>query len=1492
MTSRGNESRGICEYEQHECNPQYNNDGSIYYPKECYDTDFTFCPAGFYYNDRVDDCVPGDYVDCGPGYFYDYGRDRCEAEHFCGDEEYWDEGRQMCVDAFLTCPAFDPIPCPPGYYNEPTQNSDGCWLPGECVRETVQCPNRPFSCPFGTYRDSFVDQHGCEQFSECLPAVCPQVYPRFCEPGEVPVQPDPNEPCGQVSCIEQFVCAEYYYEECPVGQHREFYKDPSGCGIPGDCVDDEDGERDYCGDNQCNNGETALTCPSDCTVTAACKTNVYNAFSGSQKCNYNACPSGCLFDGVGCPFDCIQDASECGDNSCDPGESFDSCPADCGEDELTCPSNVYNGYSTTAKCDYSWCASGCDFSADGCPLGCTYVAGGCGSIATEDSCSSSPDCEWYSYDGGAYCQPRTSFCGNDYCEAGETSESCPADCEYDNTRCESAELCYSESSCYQAGWFWCSGKCTDDSSECNYSYCGDGQCNAYESQANCPSDCGYGEWCRASIYNGNSFSTECNYAYCQQGCSYDASGCPSGCQISGDTCSGYVTDQLCNQQPSCEWYHSYSGASYCQDKTYGGYCGDGQCGENENGFSCPIDCGYNVSCSPTIYNGNSNTNDCNFGNCPNGCDYDGQGCPYSCSADVGGCGSYQSDELCSAAAECAWFESPTGYGSYCYYQSTGGFCGDQICNSQESFNSCPSDCEACTEASGCTSASECESIGAFWCDGACKSTALECSCGNNTCDANENESICPADCAVPVSCGNLICDSGESSVTCPSDCQILTTTCPATVYNAFGSNNACDPGYCSFGCSYDGSGCPVGCQTSSTTTYCGNYTCDPGESQSNCPIDCGSVLTCPSTQYNGYTEFFGCDYSFCPNGCLTDDKGCPSGCRVDDFVYCTDYVSHDACEQDLNCDWYTSGSGLSYCSVSSYSGGNCPSTRYNNYSQGYSCNYGLCPSGCDFDGSGCPVGCYGSHSGCDNDGICDPNESSFSCPADCSGYTQCESTIYNNYTNSGSCNFNNCPSGCNFGSDGCPFECTSYGTPAATCSTLYTEADCTSQGCDWHTDSYGAYYCYESGPDGPFCADHSTVDACRGQWGCIWDAASSDCYYPDDSSDVYCGNNVCDGGESPSSCPGDCPYYVSDCSATDGWACTSSQACTAVNWYWCEGACYNVECNDNPLGCDNDGYCELQYGENYENCPNDCQAGSCDRNNGLAHYCLSPGDCGDQGYSWCYTNSRCYWSSSECPGANYCGDSICDADESAASCPTDCNDTSGPSNCGDYSSEPSCTAVTNCYWSTYSSGSYCYYSESGPASEDTGVCDTDHMWNCTENECVSIGYFWCSGGCSSYNWCGESNSGSSYCGDYVCDANENSSNCEYDCGASGTTCSESYSYCYTESECTGSGFTWCSNWCMSAGSTCPSDSGSSYPTCPDNGYNYGGGSGGCNYDTCPSGCNYDSSGCPSSCISSASILSGESTLAYEDLNAWQRFALNTELVMSKFVSWAKASVGF
>lgn len=72
--------------------------------------------------------------------------------------------------------------------------------------------------------------------------------------------------------------------------------------------------------------------------------------------------------------------------------------------------------------------------------------------------------------------------------------------------------------------------------------------------------------------------------------------------------------------------------------------------------------------------------------------------------------------------------------------ATGPSCGDATCNGAETCSTCPADCGSCS------------------------------TCGNGTCGSGESCSSCPADCGACASCGDGTCNGTETCSTCAADC--------------------------------------------------------------------------------------------------------------------------------------------------------------------------------------------------------------------------------------------------------------------------------------------------------------------------------------------------------------------------------------------------------------------------------------------------------------------------------------------------------------------------------------------------------------------------------------------------------------------------------------------------------------------------------------------------------------------------------------------------
>jgi hypothetical protein len=118
---------------------------------------------------------------------------------------------------------------------------------------------------------------------------------------------------------------------------------------------------------------------------------------------------------------------------------------------------------SVAKQALSTCTSDCDPPIyDGNPVSC----------ATPDFCMSDAngvDCRYFNYSIHISCQPN--LCGNDICDAGETFESCPADCTCGNGTCDDGEIAHT-----------CPTECRP--------VCGDGYCDSNETPQSCWADCG------------------------------------------------------------------------------------------------------------------------------------------------------------------------------------------------------------------------------------------------------------------------------------------------------------------------------------------------------------------------------------------------------------------------------------------------------------------------------------------------------------------------------------------------------------------------------------------------------------------------------------------------------------------------------------------------------------------------------------------------------------------------------------------------------------------------------------------------------------------------------------------------------------------------------------------------------------------------------------------------------------------------------------------
>lgn len=354
--------------------------------------------------------------------------------------------------------------------------------------------------------------------------------------------------------------------------------------------------------------------------------------------------------------------------------------------------------------------------------------------------------------------------------------------------------------------------------------CGNGTCDASESCARCPKDCGVCVEVKCSCGDG-----KCDGHYCGEDCS----NCPDDCGKC-EACG----DGVCTASEK-------SSASRC-DADCGTRCGDGICGADETSTQCPADCDPQVPCGDGVcdpYFSETWTScpaDCDTGkNCGDGVCFSSplgfetfDSCPADC--DKGhGCG----DGICHGAEQCYLqpgnTTEPGNCPADCQKPGTGG-CGDGACTGSlgETCSTCPQDCGTCP--TGCGDG-KCDNrfCGGTFTREDCVSCPQDCgtcpvlACGDGKCSQviGEDCSTCAQDCGTCPTCGDGKCLHGENCGTCETDCKV----CPAPKCG----DAVCDDGE-------DCTSCAVDC---GECAKCGDKICaSEHENATNCPADCGGPV--------------------------------------------------------------------------------------------------------------------------------------------------------------------------------------------------------------------------------------------------------------------------------------------------------------------------------------------------------------------------------------------------------------------------------------------------------------------------------------------------------------------------------------------------------------------------------------------------------------------------------------------------------------------------
>lgn len=585
--------------------------------------------------------------------------DKCYSDEEC--EAYCRENKQEPGCEWIVYepePYVDPsiIDCPMGEF----WNGRYCEFDPyhEKPDTLIKCPDlssqMPMACPAGQHREIARDENGCDFFGDCMFEGgwnnCPRHYEPVCGMDNITHDND---------CLANFAGAgiQYYgecevdiYQECAWGEFWviEFNK----CIKDTDYVPSTRGECDY------GWGWTGEYCARDSSVTGTCASSCDTSCYGSTFCMYDnmGCAIGCSPECADNHYydtaqaRCIQSYQEptayCGDNICTSAEGEDSysCEIDCGAPVITpiattTPDNI----ATTTPDDVSstsQCSAERDFF---CPTEC--AAG-----SDYDCCEDQAGKCWFSGEGCYDCGSTTADC------SATSDNICPDNCaagsDYD--------CCVYSDKCWENG-------------ACNTcSYCGDGACDASETEYSCASDCASSttlcsekgitaKTCTSTELCVGEIVPASDTAYCCLG-SCTSSGCVSHMVDGPDFVeatkgiTGISTDYCINRTTIGDYYCQYLGSppytefearlkeqncidygdNYICDPTNvtceanTPVCGDAICDYTETETSCPDDCYVAPTCASNQYNSYTTSTDCNFSECADGCEVDSDGCPNAC----------------------------------------------------------------------------------------------------------------------------------------------------------------------------------------------------------------------------------------------------------------------------------------------------------------------------------------------------------------------------------------------------------------------------------------------------------------------------------------------------------------------------------------------------------------------------------------------------------------------------------------------------------------------------------------------------------------------------------------------------------------------------------------------------------------------------------------------------------------------------------------------
>ncbi len=371
-------------------------------------------------------------------------------------------------------------------------------------------------------------------------------------------------------------------------------------------------------------------------------------------------------------------------------------------------------------------------------------------------------------------------CGDGKCDATESNSSCPADCKTTTGPVCGNNMCESGET---------TASCAKDCPSTTTPKCGDLKCQSPENIEMCPTDCDPANTaiisclqssCGPQLYACTANMDCVKFLGCAAACKGNSS-----CQSSCMTTTPPSAQGLVGAVGQCASSNNCLGTTTTK-------CGNGTCDSGET-TSCPKDCP---------------TSKCGNGVCDSG---ETTSCPKDCPTSTGKCGDMQ----------CTGSESDTCPMDCNTDYAMSFSCIAEVCGSAWSkcasdtkcvgFFNCSVNCncnqgciQSCSDTyngptlPGLIALSQCS--GAASCENPCGSSTPV--CGNGTCESGETASGCPQDCGSKPACGNGKCETGEAS-TCPSDCP--TAGKAGCVKSATGGKGcggcACENAVCKTGCS-------------------------------------------------------------------------------------------------------------------------------------------------------------------------------------------------------------------------------------------------------------------------------------------------------------------------------------------------------------------------------------------------------------------------------------------------------------------------------------------------------------------------------------------------------------------------------------------------------------------------------------------------------------------------------------------------------------------